>query len=122
MDDYEELEWREKIWNDIITEVSFNHPVANECRYVSFVSKSNGRGRKKRRRPREIELLTYGNKTYVLKSHLTGDIEWIMKELYPWEMIPEHFGNDWYGAFLNVLRTMPKIKRDRNGNNTLRRK
>lgn len=122
MDDYEELEWRERIWDEILLDVSTSNPIVQECKYVSFVSKSNGRGRKKRSRPREVELLTYGGRTYVLKEDLTGEIEWVMKELYPWEMIPDDFGNDWYGAFLSVLRSMPKIKKNGNGKNTLRRK
>lgn len=121
--DYEEKEWRERILTELVHDAEFEHPVANMCEYISFVSYSNGRGRKKRKRPREVELLTYGNRTYVLKTRITRDIEWVMKELFPWDMIPDHFGNDWYGAFLSTLRTMPKVRKNhKNGKKTLRHK
>ena len=45
-------------------EARANDPIAVECTYVCFVSRSNGRGRKARIVPRQVELIGYGGRFY----------------------------------------------------------
>jgi len=47
-----------RIYNECLREYSQNDPVHRDIRYVYFVSRSKGRG-KKRREPVEVSLLSY---------------------------------------------------------------
>lgn len=105
-------EWERDALAEMEAEMASDHFLVGVCAYVEFVSYSNGKGKKKRRWPRQVQLLIYRRRAYVLpKDRMTGELEWIMKSIFPEDRIPREFGNDWYGAFLHALRTMPKVKR-----------
>ncbi len=53
----EVLEAQRKALAEVDKETRTHHPL-EQCRYVCFLSRSNGRGRPKRRYPREVELVS----------------------------------------------------------------
>lgn len=102
-------EWHAVAFAEIQEEIRANNELAKSCRYICFVSQSNGKNRKKRRHLREIQFLVYNGKTILLPNRLNKEMEWKLKDIFPEELIADNHNNDWYGAFIQALREMPLI-------------
>ena len=72
-----------------------------------FVSRSNGKGRKRRRRYREILMVSTDTTTVMIGCKLTRKIEFLMQDVFPEELAKTYFPEShWFDAFLHVLQTI----------------
>ena len=60
MHERDSIDYEENVLNEIREELRDNDPVLQRCRFVSFLSRSAGRGRK--RKAREVNLLVIDNR------------------------------------------------------------
>lgn len=90
----------ERALREIRREVKAQDPVAGQCAYVSFVSFSKGKDRR-RRRPIEVELLGYGQRFHTIKpgGKIHSPIDTIADEVLEGTVAPE----DRYDEFLKRL-------------------
>ena len=102
-------EWHAIAIAEIQEEIRANNQLAKFCRYITFVSRSNGKHRKERRYLREIQFLVYNGKTIPLPNRLDKKMEWKLKDIFPEELVADKHNYDWYGAFIQALREMPLI-------------
>ncbi len=78
---------QELAWHEIQQEYSGN-PLAGKIKKVSFVSTSNGKGRKKRKKYREVELVGYAGRFHTLKDHPTGRLDRLAEEVISQDSVP----------------------------------
>lgn len=52
-------DFEREVLAEIDADVRRNHPIHSEMKLARFVSRSNGRGRKPRREPRDVTLVVY---------------------------------------------------------------
>lgn len=91
---------------EVLEEVRVMDPVARNCDYRRFISKSNGRGRKERR-ARIIELLWYGKKCIALKGdNVVGGIDGKATEIFGESVDPEMATQ----TLLKMVRGLHKLK------------
>ncbi|MBI2414656.1 hypothetical protein HYV31_02335 [candidate division WWE3 bacterium] len=78
-------------------------------RLHEFISKSNGRNRKRRKRSREVVLVSTGRKTISINGKLTKRVEYLLQDYFP---EPERGinGEDWVQQFLTQLRNAERIR------------
>ncbi len=99
--------WWQEEYEATREEVLAEDPVARECTYVTFVSRSNGRGRS-RRRPRSVELIGYGGRHYsIRKDGPHSPLDVIADEVLG-ESVPS---NERYDKFLQRVRKVPRRRR-----------
>ncbi len=104
--------WQDSVEREIRREAAeYNQLIRNGVIFSEFVSRSNGRGRKKRKRPREVRLVTFCNHTYAIGTRLTRKLEWLMKDVFPEEA--NRFEElSWLEAFVVELRHSERLKNE----------
>lgn len=102
--DIEELEQWENYQEQTLQEV--NEQLASQDTlikegvvYVEFVSTSNGRGRKRRKKPREVSLVTWRGKTVSLGERMTKRVQSLMENVFP----EERDSDKWLENFKEAL-------------------
>jgi hypothetical protein len=102
--------WRE-FWeqqaDEARDEAAAADPVARFCDYVSFVSWSKGRGRK-RERPVEVELVGYDGRFVTLKDFPTNVLERIAQEV-----LSEHVNEADFNLYEEFLRRVRALANGR---------
>lgn len=103
-------DWKRRVLKEVRVEVASANPlIQDNVIYVEFVSRSNGRNRPKRKKLREVRLVTWRGKTQSIGNRMTKKLEFLMKDVFPEELV-KNSCNDWIEAFLEALRDAEKLK------------
>jgi hypothetical protein len=70
-----------EVEKDAASAVEQEDPVSSQCRRIYFISRSNGRGRRQRPNPREVELIEYGRRVHSTTAKKGPRIDTIAAEL-----------------------------------------
>lgn len=104
-------DWKRRTIEEVATESLLENPLIREnVRYVEFLSRSNGRNRPKRKKSREVRLITWRGKSYSVGSKMTRKIEYLMQDVFPEELATSS-PYDWLATFLDALRTAEKLRK-----------
>ncbi len=99
-------DWQIEALEEVAREVRATNPLITAgVSYTEFVSRSNGRNRKKRKKWREIRLVSYGGRTVQIGTRLSKKLERIMQEVYPEDLVVDS-QDDWLTSFVNALREL----------------
>ena len=97
-------QWQMDTLKQIALEIREENPLIQAgVKYVEFVSRSNGRKKSKRRKLREVRLVSYRGRTVSIGSRLTRQLEFLMQDIFPEDLTVDN-GDDWLTSFINALK------------------